>query len=177
MGLNRTGLTPGRPIQITVTGASNVLWVGGFRYGAGPLQIDIKAKLTALVGSEFSGFSEITFGLPRTTVNNDLPSDGAAISNEVAGYMEGSLLPNIQLEVPWETDLTTFRLRFDQDATITGSGASFFASSITTSASIANESAGPLRLSLVSVPEPTATVCLAVGLLLLPRRRRTAGSA
>ena len=151
-----------------MSATSEVLWIGGFVFGAGDLDFDLNARLSAFAG-ESSAFSEVSFGdfFPNTN-----GSQGT-----VAGYMTGGGMPGFSLDVPWETDLSAFRLRLDQNSNIIGNEAFFSASGIVV-AGIADGAVGfatpleSLRLTLTSIPEPAmsgfAMILIAVG---LARRR------
>jgi hypothetical protein len=51
---DRTGLTPGAPIRITVTTSDHFLWVGGFCYDVGRLEVTSTPTLRLLIGESTS---------------------------------------------------------------------------------------------------------------------------
>ena len=178
--LDKSSLTPGQPIRITVSGSSEVLWVGGFVYGAGSLEISLKARLSAILGAN-TAFSEITFGQPEVVVTEGAGIGPMPETSAVVGFITGSILPEFHLDVPWETDLSAFQLNFAQDSTITGNQAGFTNSALSVAgiavgASGFTGSVAPLRLTLSSIPEPSG-VCLLLGAFSLGMRRKRAGAA
>src|SRR5688572_18533337 len=58
---DRTGLTPGAPILLTLLAETPALWTGGFGYQPGELRVDIAATLKMFAGADSIG-DGITWG-------------------------------------------------------------------------------------------------------------------
>jgi|GEM_PF-5298108 len=167
---NRSGLTPGMPIQITVSSPDRFLWLGGFHLVAGPTTISSEAKLTLNLGGESQ---TVTANLFEDF--GDLPpynnGQGGVVSDPV-GYIQGDVLPDLVFTVPWDSDLTQAQFTFEQESEITGEGQYFNQSSVSLTGGTV-EGSSQLQVSLETVPEPGSASFLALaGFALLAKRRR-----
>jgi hypothetical protein len=164
---DRTGLTPGSPIKITVTTGEHFLWLLSFRYAAGNLELTSTPTLSLIIGSETAAVSNVlyqNFGI--------VPSDSPG--TEVAGFINGPRLGALELVVPWSANLSGAQLRLSQTSAIIGTAATLTSSSVNVSPGLVQSSSSQFQFSLVSIPEPSGLVLLPVAGLLAARRRRSA---
>jgi len=166
----REGLTPGMPIQITVSSQEAFIWFGGFHLTAGPTTLSSEAKLTLTLGDSSQSVSASLF-----EDFGDLPpyNDGqGGMISDPAGYITGSLLPDLVLVVPWETDLSKASFTFGQESEITGEGQYWNQSRLYFTGGVANADS-PLQVSFQTVPEPgSASLIFLAGFALLAKRLR-----
>ena len=163
---DRAGLIPGQAIQITISSPDSFLWVGGFHLGGGHTTISAKANLSLLLGGETVSTNASLFedfGV--------VPATGPGVSDP-AGFINGPVLPDLVLVVPWDTDLSEATLIFEQDSEITGPGSYFNHSEIgLTGGVVIGDS--QLSFNLQSIPEPSGTLLFAVaGMMISFHRRR-----
>ena len=104
---DRTGLTPGRSMEIIVQFSPVVenwgsIWMGSFHLNQGPTSIVAQGRLELFAGSQS------TFTTTLSSFQAEVPADslgGPAVS-DISGYILGSQPGDLRLVVPWDTDLT-----------------------------------------------------------------------
>ncbi|RYD36915.1 MAG: PEP-CTERM sorting domain-containing protein [Verrucomicrobiaceae bacterium] len=165
----RAGLTPDKPILITVLGSAPPVWTGSISYGSGDLTFALKAILSLSMSVPvLSQSAQVQFGgsYPGITEGSD-PSG-------VLGYQTAATALEFSFTVPWDTDMSLATLNFVQDSSLTGTAGAVFNQS-TMMASGNGQGfpglAGSLTIELTSVPEPGAAILTGLAAGLLVRRR------
>ncbi len=161
---DRSGLTPGLPVRLTLTPGFQPVWIGGFCVGAGPAGMTVAGYLRLIVGSE-------SVTAPLSLFQN-LTSDMGLCP---VGIVYGEVALPLTLVVPWSADLASARLEVAQDATITGNTAHFTSSGLHILPGSSAAQGESLSMSLTSVPEPAAAPFLFLTVMALRRRKRAMG--
>lgn len=165
---DRSGLTPGAPIKITVTTSDQFLWLGSFRLSDGPLSFTTKASLGLIVGGD-SGSVTSTFFQDYGVVTGN--GGGPGVS-DIVGYMTGPGLPALELIVPWSADLTNAIIRLSQVSDISGTGNAYGQSELHVSGSQAASQSTSFTVSFTSIPEPASSFTLFLGISVFTLKRR-----
>jgi len=157
---NRTGLTPGAPILITVRSTDPFAWAGSLNYNPGTLTISIAATLSLIIGADTASTTVSVVNIFPDIVEG---SDGTPVS----GFLRSSSVFEFSLVVPWEADLTTAVFSLSQNSTLTGTSAGTFAASTVMAA---GQSVGPVNIETSSIPEPKSSAFLLAALTLCSLR-------
>lgn len=161
----RSGLSPGLPIRITLAGGENFLWLIGFCSSEGFLEFSSHATVRLMIGLySAQAASTIIWN------GNFIPPDPNT-SCPVA-FVAGRTMPPLEVIVPWDTDLSQARFVISQDAIVSGSNARFYSSAIHLYSSRSDGAVIPATVELTSVPEPEPFVMLFLTVALRLRRRR-----
>jgi hypothetical protein len=167
---DRSGLTPGAPIKITVTTSDQFLWLGSFRLSDGPLSFTTKASLGLIVGEDSGSVTSTLFqDFGVVTGSSGEPNTGVS---DIVGYMMGPGLPALELVVPWSADLTNAIIRLSQVSDISGTGNAYGQSGLHVSGGQSASQSTSFTVSFTSIPEPTSSFTLILGLSALSLTRR-----
>jgi hypothetical protein len=168
---DRSGLTPGAPIVITVSTSEHFLWIMSFSYGVGNLSMSNAAALAMTVGTQVAVTSQ-TLTQDFGFVSESSGLGGPAGS--VGGYLVGSGLSVLTLTVPWSADLSSVGLRLSQSASITGTTATLHSSLLNISGGFAQSTSSNFTYQLASlpIPEPGSVGLLSFLAFVVASRRR-----
>ena len=172
---DRTGLTPGRAMEIVVSFAPvyaewGSLWLGVFSLEPGPLTITAQGRLELFAGGQSVFTNTLSTVIGESTEST---TGYMSASSDIAGFVAGSQPGDLRLVVPWDTDLTALRLVWSQDTTHSNGGMSSSTLSIGAGQAAV---AGLGLLSVRSIPEPSLpALVLLTAVATTGTRRRVTG--
>ena len=147
---NRTDLTPGVPVKVTVVFDAHFIWSNTFKYDAGRLELSSTVVLRLMIGAETSETGSTFYADYGVVPGSD---------TSVSGTLLGPELPCMSMVVPWSADLSQARLELSQSSSITGTNAYLLLSTV----SVGCFENGPrFAAVLESIPEPGAVSLLGV---------------
>lgn len=168
---DRSGLTAGAPIRITVTTADQFMWLGSFDLQNGELTITNEATLAILLGGQTVSVKSLLVENFGNVTSEGNPTNPNSATTDVAGYMYGPGLPALEIVVPWSTDLSKAVFVFSQVSDIS-TGRGFSTSGLVVRGVGAVNESATFAVRLTSVPEPSSALLLGGVLLLTAARRR-----